>query len=278
MAITKINVPELFDLTTETGAIQLPVGTTAQRPAAPNTGEWRFNDDTDKVEFWDSSNWVTIGYEDICTTSTCNYPTTATALYELQDNTNDTCGSYNATDTTDITYNSSGKFGKSAVFNGTSSYFKLPLSTLGDNPFTISMWLNFDDLASERYIFSKYPGSGGFGFLCQSPAGVSTITFTAYNSGSTAYSVTTTTSMSTGVWYNLVITFDFASSIKAYLNGSQEATVTPSGTFYQNSDTVFIGRYQAGATYFDGEMDQIRVFPSALSASQVTELYNEVGC
>ena len=43
MAITKINVPELFDLTTETGAIQLPVGTTLQRPAAPNTGEWRFN-------------------------------------------------------------------------------------------------------------------------------------------------------------------------------------------------------------------------------------------
>ena len=210
------------------------------------------------------------------TISTCNYPTTATALYELEDNTNDTCGSYNATDTTNITYNSSGKFGKSAVFNGTSSYFKLPFSTLGDSAFTLSLWLNFDDLASERYIFSKYPGSGGYGMLCQSPAGASTITFTAYNTSNTPYSVATTTSMSTGTWYNLVITFDFSSSIKAYLNGSEEATVTPSGTFGQNTDTVFIGRYHAGATYFDGEMDQIRLFPSALSASQVTELYNEV--
>ena len=210
------------------------------------------------------------------TVSTCNYPTTATALYQLEDNTNDTCGSNNATDTTDITYNSSGKFGKSAVFNGTSSYFKLPFSTLGDSAFTLSLWLNFDDLASERYIFSKYPGSGGYGFLCQSPPGASTITFTAYNSSSTAYSVATTTSMSTGVWYNYVLTFDFSSSIKAYLNGSQEATTTPSGTFYQNSDTVFIGRYHAGATYFDGEMDQIRLFPSALTPDQVTEVYNEV--
>ena len=210
------------------------------------------------------------------TVSTCNYPTTATALYQLEDNTNDTCGSNNATDTTDITYNSSGKFGKSAVFNGTSSYFKLPLSTLGDNPFTISMWLNFDDLASERFIFSKNPGSGGYGFYAQSPPGVSTITFIAYDTGGGGYSVTTTTSMSTGVWYNYVLTFDFSSSIKAYLNGSQEATATPSGTFWQNSDTVYIGRYHAGATYFDGEMDQIRVFPSALTPDQVTEVYNEV--
>ena len=140
------------------------------------------------------------------------------------------------------------------------------------------MWLNFDDLASEKFIFSKYPGSGGYGFYCQSPASATTITFTAYNTGATGYSVVTTTSMSTGVWYNYVLTFDFSSSIKAYLNGSQEATTTPSGTFYQNSDTVYVGRYWNGPTYFDGEMDQIRVFPSALTASQVLELYNEVVC
>ena len=142
------------------------------------------------------------------------------------------------------------------------------------------MWLKFDDLASERYIFSKYEGSAGgtYGMLCQSPPSVSTITFTAYNSGNTAYSVATTTSMSTGVWYNYVITFDFDSAITAYLNGSQEATVTPSGTFAQNPESIYIGRYWSGATYFDGEMDQIRVFPSALTSSQVTELYNEVAC
>ena len=247
----------------------------------PSTGEFRYNTTDKLVEFYNGSAWKQIADEYISgqpSTCVCNFPTTATALYQLEDNTNDTCGSNNATDTTDITYNSSGKFGKSAVFNGTSSYFKLPFSTLGDNPFTISMWLNFDDLASEKFIFSKYPGSGGYGFYCQSPASATTITFTAYNTGATGYSVVTTTSMSTGVWYNYVLTFDFSSSIKAYLNGSQEATTTPSGTFYQNSDTVYIGRYWNGPTYFDGEMDQIRVFPSALTASQVTELYNEVVC
>jgi len=246
----------------------------------PSTGEFRYNTTDKLVEFYNGSVWKQIADEYISgqpSTCACNFPTTATALYQLEDNTNDTCGSNNATNTTDITYNSSGKFGKSAVFNGTSSYFKLPFSTLGNSAFTFSLWLNFDDLASERFIFSKYPGSGGYGFICQSPLSASTITFTAY-SGSTGYSVTTTTSMSTGVWYNYVLTFDFSSSIKAYLNGSQEATTTPSGPFNQNSDTVFIGRYWNGATYFDGEMDQIRLFPSALTPDQVTELYNEVVC
>ena len=284
---TKITTPTLIDLPGETltsentEGVTLPKGTTAERPGSPSTGEFRYNTTDKLVEFYNGSTWKQIADEYISgqvSTCVCNFPTTATALYQLEDNTNDTCGSNNATDTTDITYNSSGKFGKSAIFNGTSSYFKLPFSTLGDSAFTLSMWLNFDDLASERYIFSKYPGSGGYGFYAQSPAGVSTITFIAYNTGTTGYSVTTTTSMSTGVWYNYVVTFDFSSSIKAYLNGSEEATTTPTGTFYQNSDTVFIGRYHAGATYFDGEMDQIRLFPSALTASQVTELYNEVVC
>ena len=260
-----------IEITGGTGTVTFSGTEVIGRPSAPTEGMLRDNTTTGFLEFYNGSIWKKIKGTLVraCTTSTCNYPTTASALYELEDNTNDTCGSYNATNTTDITYNSSGKFGKSAVFNGTSSYFKLPFSALGDSAFTLSLWLKFDDLASERYIFSKYPGSGGYGFLCQSPPSVSTITFTAYNTGSTAYSVVTTTSMSTGVWYNYVLTFDFSSSIKAYLNGSQEATTTPSGTFYQNTDTVFIGRYHAGATYFDGEMDQVRVFPSALTASQV---------
>lgn len=273
-----------------TGTITFTGTTTI--PLSASTGEFRYNTSDKLVEFYNGSAWKQIADEYISgqpTTCVCNYPTTATALYQLEDNTNDTCGNYNATNTTDITYNSSGKFGKSAVFNGTSSYFKLPFASLGadggtnpatNTPFTISMWLKFDDLASERYIFSKYENSGGgtYGMSCQSPLGASTITFTAYNTGNTGYSVVTTTSMSTGVWYNYVLTFDFDSAITAYLNGSQEATTTPSGTFGQNPETVYIGRYWNGATYFDGEMDQIRLFPSALSASQVTELYNEVAC
>ena len=40
-----------------TGGLYLPVGTTAQRPASPATGQMRFNTDTSSVEVFNGSSW-----------------------------------------------------------------------------------------------------------------------------------------------------------------------------------------------------------------------------
>ena len=42
---------------TTTDAVKLPVGTTAQRPAVPSTGEIRYNTTTGKLEFYNGSSW-----------------------------------------------------------------------------------------------------------------------------------------------------------------------------------------------------------------------------
>ena len=62
------------------------------------------------------------------TTGVCNYPTTATALYQFEGNANDTCGSFNAASTSGVTY-STGKYGQAAVFNGSNSSIILPQTT-----------------------------------------------------------------------------------------------------------------------------------------------------
>ena len=40
-----------------TGALWLPVGTTAQRPGSPSTGFFRYNTDTGGLEHWNGSTW-----------------------------------------------------------------------------------------------------------------------------------------------------------------------------------------------------------------------------
>jgi len=40
-----------------TGGMYLPVGTTAQRPAAPATGQMRFNTTTGSVEVYNGTSW-----------------------------------------------------------------------------------------------------------------------------------------------------------------------------------------------------------------------------
>jgi len=45
----------------QTGAIDIPVGTTAQRPSNPSSGYTRMNSDTNTMEMYNGSTWVTVG-------------------------------------------------------------------------------------------------------------------------------------------------------------------------------------------------------------------------
>ncbi len=57
MATTIIKNTDSFDLSSLDTALQLPTGTTAERPTSPTTGEWRFNTDVNYIEFWDGGFW-----------------------------------------------------------------------------------------------------------------------------------------------------------------------------------------------------------------------------
>ena len=51
--------------TTHTGSLDLPVGTTAQRPFSPSSGEIRMNSDTNTMEMYNGSSWYTDGGTDL---------------------------------------------------------------------------------------------------------------------------------------------------------------------------------------------------------------------
>ena len=64
MAITKIELPELFDFGSDNLSFKLPTGTTLQRPQSPSNGEMRFNTTTGYVEYYDTTDaqWWEIEY------------------------------------------------------------------------------------------------------------------------------------------------------------------------------------------------------------------------
>ena len=76
MAITKITKTELLELTSTTGAVRLPSGTTAERPSTNlNAGDFRFNTDDNKVEYYDGSNWFQIDDEGLPAVPSENFNT-----------------------------------------------------------------------------------------------------------------------------------------------------------------------------------------------------------
>ena len=52
-----------------TTALQISVGTTAQRPTTPSTGDLRFNSTTTSTEVYDGSSWVNVGQDTTAITS-----------------------------------------------------------------------------------------------------------------------------------------------------------------------------------------------------------------
>ena len=75
MATTKITNPDLFDLGSLDSALRLPSGTEAQRPASPSTGEWRYNTDSNTIEFWDGIKWRTLSDQVIPPVNSENFKT-----------------------------------------------------------------------------------------------------------------------------------------------------------------------------------------------------------
>lgn len=63
--------------------LQLPVGTTAQRPASPTIGATRYNTSTNKLETYNGSNWIT---DDEALGSPRNPATSATEIYNNDNN------------------------------------------------------------------------------------------------------------------------------------------------------------------------------------------------
>ena len=246
-------------------------------------GEFRYNTTTKKVEFYDGADWFALtsspALPQAGTTGTCNYPTTATALYQLNSgvgsNVPDTCGTYDGT-ATSITY-SAGNFGNAANFNGSSSGIVLP-SSLNTNvidatgAFSISMWINTNSLSAIQYLFCASVSNNIDVSINGNNQGVGKIIWTIYN-GSYSY-LTSTTTITTNDWYHIVATYNNGSR-ELFINSASQGTSTK--TLVESGQVSTLG-YRTGSgssERFDGGMDQLRIFPSALTQEQVSALYTE---
>ncbi len=207
------------------------------------------------------------------TTSTCNYPTTASALYQLNGNANDTCGSYNGTVNGGVTF-ATGKYGQAAVFSGSNSEWietASPPLNFGTSNYTVSLWVNTTNIAANQAMINLYDGAGMMLNIVQ-PNGYVRL----YHDGGTAVQILTS-AITANEWYHVCVTMDHSAAAKIYINANLENTKTGSNLGTDPGGTFYIGNEPAHASYYmQGMIDQVRVFPSALSQDQVTDLYNEV--
>lgn len=79
---------------------------------------------------------------------------------------------------------------------------------------------------------------------------------------------------STGQWYHVACTYD-GSNIRAYVNGSNVQTWSQTGSVITDTNSpLLIGWSGYSTEYFNGSIDDVRLYNRALSQTDLTTIYN----
>ena len=181
---------------------------------------------------------------------------------------------------TNVTF-SQGYLHDAGTFNGSNAYIDLPTSLASSlrtaAAFSVSFWFKRDGNQTDTTYGGKL-----FQLLNDIYVNINlqpnnTVKANIVTSVP-AYPETFTSVVPDGVWNHIVFTGD-NNGIRLYLNNSLADSDSWDGTFmtYTNTNYKFnrIGYQGLGVSYFKGEIDHVRIFNRALTATEVTTLYNE---
>ena len=158
-----------------------------------------------------------------------------------------------------------GKIGKALSFNGTSNKVTAGSITVGTN-MTISAWINKNSSTGQKSFFSNR--GGGVVYF-----GLTGTQVFLYNSGGSPAGVTSASgSVTIGQWQHIVATSD-GTTTKFYVNGVLINTASQTRT--ASTGSVGIGWDPSiGTEYWDGLIDDVKLYDYVRSADQVMVDYN----
>jgi hypothetical protein len=162
-----------------------------------------------------------------------------------------------------------GKLGKALSFNGSSQYININTQTYSLGGGTVALWFKkTGDGTGGNTLTGSYSGSGNgraptFGF-----SGSQLV----WEFGSLVSQLAGIT-VDNEVWHHAVMTYDSAFNVVVYFDGvqvSSGSSVNPASFYSQ----VHFGHYgNFGGNYFQGVIDDARIYNRALSAAEVAALY-----
>lgn len=207
------------------------------------------------------ANIVTVDIHDIFGDSS------AIATYNLDGNSNDLGGNYDGT-TTDVTYDT-GKFGQAAVFNGSSSKIDIP-ETVNNNS-SISLWCNIIGGDTSPNIYSTRTNDNGWQVTTSTSGDI--INIQDRESLLSNKSWTSAFTISPNTWVHVVVTLT-SNKFRVYIDNTEVGNADITGT-YSSTSSAFGCQGQMDSYWYNGSIDQVRIFNRALTASEVNTLYTE---
>lgn len=198
------------------------------------------------------------------------------AAYELED-VNDSFGSNNLTNENTVAFNT-GKVGNAADTGSGNTNKALNLAnSLGIDGGNISIeaWAKLTDVISAVKTLVGQASNGGTNVGYEFEYDGTTLTANRLKNGDSDNVASETVSLSTGVWYHLVLTYD-GTTLRLYRDNVAKGTLATSGsgTSALTQKFVIFKNPTANVRYFSGLIDQVRVWSKALSTTEIADLFN----
>jgi hypothetical protein len=172
-----------------------------------------------------------------------------------------------------------GPVGDALDFDGTNDYIKAPTAVAPTSTLTMAMWIRPNselNAASGRMELLHWSDPIQRPHLTFNMDGDGKIKLHVKIDGQGYNDVQTMTAVwQASTWYHIAVTFN-GIDFKVYVDGDPENTVTHPGTHAWTSE-LYIGSHRMGAYYWDGAMDDVRMYSRALTAEEIQQLYLDEG-
>lgn len=160
------------------------------------------------------------------------------------------------------------------VLNGSTAW-QFPNPGLLTN-FTVNVWYKNANVSYPEgvpcIITEQFTG-GNINFLIATNSGTPAGTFgCGFFDG--AFRLGTPFTLTNNIWMNIQFTWD-GTTIVTYINGFSIGSTTPGGTAGTGNNPIRIGRRWDDANYVTGVIGEVRIYNTALNASQVLAAYNQ---
>jgi len=193
------------------------------------------------------------------------------AYYPFNGNANDESGNDYSTNTNGSPTLVNDRFGeldKAYSFDGVDDYFVSDdVSPFELQEFTFSMWMKPDDFIGQNVFFGKDDVHRGFLFYTRQDSSI------AMQLGNGTWNVQNTNSeLSTKKWTHFVSTYD-GTNLKAYFDGELDVSGNIDVDITYITAPLVIGASSVSDSAFNGNLDDIRIFNTALTSNQILELY-----
>ena len=195
-----------------------------------------------------------------------------TGHWEFNSSLTDVAGGNNGTFSGGTVTYATGQLGNAINLGGDGTvddYVTLPYAAQ-PAAYTISAWVKVDTTGAMNIIDRGSSNPGDYSHQIRISASGK---FVHYLYDGSFKTVTGTTTVQTNTWYFVTITATNFGQMHLYVNGTEEGTPQNIRLLWGGGDRFNVGKSTPAGGYFDGLIDDVRIYDAALSSAEIQAIY-----